>query len=196
MFDEWLRILTKEFGVTDVWDAKQLTKIPQSYNSDIWWIKAKLNLKLKQRKDALEEYRQNLIDREWEENEINNFVALEKKRVAGLGDTCCTRLHRYKYGTGCCPTYPEKKCFECPIQYEPEKRQFKLLNHSSGILLHKNKKYRILAYDIFFCPWCGKKMQHSLAKEWAQIVCSKFGVKNIFQNRELEKIPKNFRTEI
>ncbi len=193
---EWKKILKQTFRIKDPYDEKQIAKISKDFKSDLWWIKMQMKLEVVPRKNSLDEYKNDLLGRDWDRKQVNDFLALEKKRIAALGDTCCTRLYRYKYGKGCCPTYPEKKCFECPIQYEPEKRRFKILNYSSAALLHdKERKKRVLGYHIFYCPWCGKKMPSSLAKEWTAEVKTKFEVKDIFSEKELEKISEDFKTE-
>jgi len=47
--------------------------------------------------------------------------------------------------------------------------------------------------EIFYCPWCGKKLPGSLRDEWFHILRSKYALENPADDKK--KIPKEFRTD-
>jgi hypothetical protein len=93
----------------------------------------------------------------------------------------------------CCEELQSMACEpESPLQYEPEKRRFRIWSPAPAF---QKKGRPIFVYDIFFCPKCGKELPEDLAKEWADTIREKFKVYNILDPKGLAKLPPEYLTE-
>lgn len=81
---------------------------------------------------------------------------------------------------------------ESPLQYEPEKRRFRIWSPAPAF---RKEGQPIIVYDIFFCPKCGQELPDDLSKVWADTIREEFEVYNIIDPKQLEKLPKKYLTE-
>jgi hypothetical protein len=98
-----------------------------------------------------------------------------------------------KYTQFCCPELMAMAVEpESPLQYEPEKRRFRIWSPAPAF---RKKGKPIFIYDIFFCPKCGKELPADLAKEWADVLNNEFKIFNIIDPKKLATLPEKYLTE-
>jgi len=79
------------------------------------------------------------------------------------------------------------------VEYMPEVRSYSLR-------FYREDEFTGMEKELWYCPWCGKKLPKDLNEEWGEILKNEYGMttKDLFNKKgrwdEL-KVPEELRTD-
>jgi hypothetical protein len=182
---------------------KKLGRVPAEFFTDKWWLKRrKYPIFPTKKLNSVQRMQQTIYEADFYSNEekalrYRQFLEKRLERQKSLDVICCVDLWEGIYDYLYCSKHTSDTCSDSLILYEPEKRRFSLKNMSSSFLADKYYKYipkRLLYFQIYCCPECGKNFPKSLASEWFEVVTKQFGITDIYNKKQLAKLPPKFLT--